>query len=314
MKYRSSNRQPLVDNVGRCHKMDEKAELFYRKRIKSAKIFKFVCQLSALTVLVLLALLLFGLFKMGYSRLSWDFILTYPSRLPEKAGLWSALVGSFWLLGISVGFALPVGVAAAVYLEELMPRGRFFNFVGLNVANLAGVPSIIYGVLGLAVFARFFDFGRSVLSGGLTLGVLVLPIIIIASRESIRVVPASLRHAAYALGASRWQTAWHHVLPAAWPGILTGSILAISRAIGESAPLLILGALTFIAFVPETVFDDFTALPIQIFNWASRPDPAFHELAAAGILVLVGLLLTANAFAILMRQYYQSRSKVRLLS
>lgn len=293
---------------------NEKIRIFYQKRMKRARRFKFLCAFSTAIVIALLFLLISGVVFLGASRVSSSFIFSFPSRFPDQAGLWSAFVGSFYLLIISLGFALPVGVAAAIYLEELTAKGKFYNFVELNVANLAGVPSIIFGILGLAVFVRFLDLGRSVLAGGLTLAVLVLPIIIIASREAIHVVPASLRHAAFALGATRWQAAWHHVLPAAWPGILTGSILALSRAIGESAPLLILGALSFVAFVPENLMDDFTALPIQIFNWASRPDPAFHELAAAGIIVLLGLLLTTNAIAIFLRQFIQSRSKVRLLS
>jgi phosphate transport system permease protein len=198
-----------------------------------------------------------------------------------------------------------VGVAAAIYLEEFGGRGKLSAFIDINIANLAGVPSIVYGILGLAIFVRWFSLQRSVLAGALTMSLLILPVIIMSSREAIRAVPHSIRQAALALGATPWQTVRHHVLPAALPGILTGLILALSRAIGETAPLIMIGALTYVAFVPSGPMDAFTALPIQIFNWASRPQAEFHQLAAAGIVVLLAVLLIMNAAAIIIRHRSQ---------
>jgi phosphate transport system permease protein len=200
-----------------------------------------------------------------------------------------------------------VGVAAAIYLEEYAPDNRFTRLIQVNIANLAGVPSIVYGILGLAVFVRWLRFDRSVLAGALTLSLLIMPVIIIASREALLAVPQSIRHAAYALGATRWQTIRSHVLPAALPGIMTGVILAVSRAVGEAAPLLMIGALTYVAFVPEGPLDAFTALPIQIYDWCDRPQPEFHHLAAAGIIVLLGILLPMNAVAVALRAWHQRR-------
>jgi len=197
--------------------------------------------------------------------------------------------------------SVPLGVGAAVYLEEYATPSRATRILEVNLANLAGVPSIIYGMLGLAVFVRSFGMGRSVLAGALTMSLLILPVIVVASREAIRTVPSSLRQAAFALGATRWQAVRHHVLPAALPGILTGVILAMSRAIGETAPLVVVGALAYVAFVPSHPMDDFTVLPIQIFHWASRPQPEFHALAAAGIIVLLAVLLLMNATAVWIR-------------
>jgi phosphate transport system permease protein len=197
--------------------------------------------------------------------------------------------------------AIPIGVLAAIYLEEYAPKNRFTAFIEVNIANLAGVPSIVYGILGLAVFVRFMGLERSVLAGAMTMSLLVMPVIIIAAKEAIRAVPSSLRQAAFAVGATRWQVVRHHVLPSAIPGILTGVILALSRAIGETAPLIMIGALTYVAFVPEGPLDEFTALPIQIFNWTARPQETFHELAAGGIIVLLAILLLMNATAVYIR-------------
>ena len=213
-----------------------------------------------------------------------QFLSSFPSRFPEKAGLNSALWGTLWLITLTVAFSVPIGVAAAIYLEEYGGKGKLSRLIEVNIANLAGVPSIVYGILGLVVFVRFFGFGRSVLAGSLTMSLLILPVIIIASRESVRAVPGSNRQAAFALGATRWQVVRSHVLPSALPGILTGVILAMSRAIGETAPLIMIGALTYIAFVPNGPMDAFTALPIQIFNWASRTQQEFHQLGAGGII------------------------------
>ena len=202
-------------------------------------------------------------------------------------------------------FSIPVGVATAICLEEYLPKNKWTYFLQINISNLAGMPSIIYGLLGLAIFVRFFAFDRSILSGSLTLALLILPVIIVASQGAIRAVPMTLREAAYALGVYKWQTLFGQVLPAALPGIMTGVILALSRAIGETAPLIIVGALSYVAFVPESMMDPFTVLPIQIYNWAGRPQEAFHELAAGGIIVLLGLLLSMNTVAVMIRNKFQ---------
>jgi phosphate transport system permease protein len=254
---------------------------------------------------VLLAILLFRVARQGLGWLDWDFIANFPSRFPARAGIKSALVGTIWLISLTAAISLPIGVAAAVYLEEFSRRGRIRSFVEVNIANLAGVPSIVYGILGLAIFVRGIGLGRSVLAGALTMSLLILPVIIIASREAIKAVPQSLRQGAMALGATRWQTVRHHVLPQALPGILTGIILALSRAIGETAPLIMIGALSYVAFVPQGPMDDFTALPIQIFNWTARPQKEFHALAAAGIIVLLAVLLLMNAAAVIIRHRSQ---------
>jgi phosphate transport system permease protein len=251
-------------------------------------------------------------FSDGFARLSWEFLTSFPSRRAENAGILSALVGTLWVISLTALFAFPIGVGAAIYLEEYAPKNRLTQLIEINIANLAGVPSVIYGLLGLGVFVRWMMLGRSVLAGALTLALLVLPIVIISSREALRAVPQSLRQAAYALGATKWQTTWSQVLPVAFPSILTGTILALSRAMGESAPLITIGALTYIAFLPEFslegLFSGFTVLPIQIFNWVSRPQKAFHVNAAAGIIVLLVVLLSMNALAIWLRNKYQQKA------
>jgi len=254
-----------------------------------------------------LALLLLDAIADGAGRLSWQFLASFPSRKPEEAGILSALVGTVCLILLTAVFAFPIGVGAAIYLEEYAGKSWFSRVVEVNISNLAGVPSIIYGLLGLELFVRAMGFDRSLLSGALTMALLVLPIIIISSREALRTVPRSIREASFALGADRWQTIWYQVLPLALPGILTGSILAFSRAIGEAAPLITIGALTYVAFLPDGLFAPFTALPIQIFNWVSRPQAGFHANAAAAILVLLAVLLLMNALAVFLRQRYQKR-------
>ena len=214
-------------------------------------------------------------------------------------------MGSAYLGLITAVVAFPLGVATAVFLEEYAPPGRLRHVIEINIANLAGVPSIIYGLLGLAVFVRTLGLGRSVLAGGLTIAILVLPIVIVNAQEAIRAVPQSLRHASYALGATRWETIRHHVLPSAMPGILTGTILALSRAIGEAAPIVLISSIAFIAFLPDGLGDAFTILPIQIFIWASKPQAEFHDIAASAIIVLLVLLLTMNALAIWLRQRFR---------
>jgi phosphate transport system permease protein len=214
-----------------------------------------------------------------------------------------------WLIGLTACVSIPVGIAAAIYLEEYAKPGKLSSFIEVNIANLAGVPSIVYGILGLAIFVRFLAMGRSILAGSLTMSLLILPVIIIASREAIRSVAPSIRHAAFAVGATEWQTVRDHVLPGALPGILTGVILALSRAIGETAPMIMIGALAYVAFVPVGPMDSFVPLPIQIFNWASRPQKEFHELAAAAIIVLLGTLLVMNAAAVYIRYRAQKAPK-----
>ncbi|HBH96200.1 MAG TPA: phosphate ABC transporter permease PtsA [Candidatus Omnitrophica bacterium] len=260
-----------------------------------------VIALGTLTALLVDALL------DGGGRLNWQFLTSFPSRKPEQAGIASALVGTIYLMILTAACALPIGVGAALYLEEYVGKHWLARVIEVNIANLAGVPSIIYGLLGLELFVRMMGLGRSLLAGALTMALLVLPIVIIATREALRTVPSSIREASYALGASRWQTIWHQVLPLALPGILTGSILALSRAIGEAAPLITMGALTYIAFLPDSLLAPFTALPIQIFNWVSRPQPGFHANAAAGIVVLLAVLLIMNGLAVYVRQRAQKR-------
>lgn len=254
------------------------------------------------------------------SWLTPQFLVTPMSSRAEFAGVRTAVLGSLWLVGIAILFALPVGTGAAIYLQEYAPKNWFTNIIQTNINNLAGVPSIVYGMLGLALFVRVLEGftsgslfgvtdsnGRTVLSAGLTMGILVLPLIIINAQEAIKAVPDSLRQAAFGVGATRWQTVWHHVLPNALPGILTGSILALSRALGETAPLIVVGASTFISIDPDGPFSKFTALPIQIYQWTTRAQSEFHAIAAGAIIVLLVLLLTLNATAILLRNRFQRR-------
>jgi phosphate transport system permease protein len=268
-----------------------------------------VLQVTGFIVMVLalitLGALLVDVLRDGIGRLSWQFLTSYPSRRASEAGILPAVVGSIFLIGLTAAMSLPIGVAAAIYLEEYGRRGRLSRLIEINIANLAGVPSIIYGLLGLGLFVRALGFGRSVMAGAATLTLLVLPVVILSTREALRAVPKSLREGSYALGATKWQTIWHQVLPVGLPGILTGVILALSRAIGETAPLITIGALTYVPFVPDGIWSPFTVLPIQVFNWVSRPQEAFLYNAAAGIIVLLALLLAMNAVAIWLRDRYQ---------
>ncbi|MCZ6536034.1 MAG: phosphate ABC transporter permease PstA [Dehalococcoidia bacterium] len=276
---------------------------------KRAAVFYSLILTATLLGLVVLAVLIVDVFRDGARWLDWDFITSFPSRFPARAGIKSAIFGTIWLMGFTALFAFPIGVGTAIYLEEYAPRHWLIQILQLNIANLAGVPSIVYGILGLTLFVRAMSLDRSILAGALTIALLVLPIIIIAAREAIKAVPNSLREGSYALGATRWQTIWHLVLPQALPGILTGTILALSRGIGETAPLLMIGALTFIAFTPASPLDPFTVLPIQIFNWTGRPQDEFRGLAAAGIIVLLGILLLMNTGAVLLRNKFQRRDE-----
>ena len=257
--------------------------------------------------LVSLGALIADVWSDGASRLSWDFLTGYPSRRAENAGVWHALTGSVFVIFVTAALAVPIGVAAAIYLEEYGGRSFAARIIEINITNLAAVPSIIYGLLGLGLFVRMLGMGRSVLAGASTLALLVLPVIILSTREALRAVPPSIREGSYTLGATKWQTVWYQVLPVALPGILTGTILALSRAIGETAPLITIGALTFVAFAPDSIWSPFTVLPIQIFNWVSRPQAEFQVNAAAAILVLLALLLTMNAAAIWLRDRYQKK-------
>ena len=238
-----------------------------------------------------------------------QFITSAPSRFAHQAGIKVALLGTMWMMAFTALFSFPIGVGAAIYLEEYAPRHWLTRLIQVNITNLAGVPSIVYGILGLAIFVRALALERSILSGALTMSLLIMPIIIITAQEALRSVPLSLRQSSYALGATRWQTIWHVVLPQSIPGILTGTILALSRGIGETAPLIMVGALTYVAFTPTSPMDPFVALPIQIFNWTTRPQEEFREIAAAGIIVLLVMLLAMNAGAIYLRNRFQKRSE-----
>lgn len=284
----------------------KKNNVSYRK-LKNA-LFHGILLAATCFGIVALIMLLLQVLKTGLAWLDWEFLTSMPSRFPEKAGILSALAGSVWTIGLTALISLPIGVGTAIYLEEYSDKKIWFNkILQLNISNLAGVPSIVYGMLGLAVFVRFLHFDRSILSGALTLSLLIMPVIIVASQEAIKSVPNTLRQGSLALGVTKWQTITGVVLPFALPGILTGSILAISRAMGEAAPLIMVGAAGYVAFLPKSIMDSFTVLPIQIFNWTSRPQAEFQNIASAGIIVLMILLLSANAVAIFLRNKYQNR-------
>ena len=285
-------------------------------------IFAIIGLLATLVGMITLTALILDLATAGLARLSPQFFTSFPSRFPAQAGILSAWVGTCLIMIVTALTAVPMGVAAGVYLEEYAPKNWLTALIEINIANLAGVPSIVYGLLALGLFVYQFRFGQSVLSAGLTLALLILPIVIVATRESIRAVPSSMREAAYALGATKWQTTRDHVLPYSMGGILTGVIIALSRAIGESAPLITIGALTFIAFLPDSpfkaefpfisfdwLFSPFSAMPIQMFNWVSRPQQEFHLNAAATGLVLMVMTLAMNGIAIYFRYRFRKRIK-----
>jgi phosphate transport system permease protein len=293
--------------------------LAWRKQLD--KVFIAIGMALLFGCLAILAILFFDLVRDGSSRFGWDFFTSFPSRKAENAGILSAAVGTMLIMVVTALVALPVGVAAAIYLEEYAPKNWFTGIIEINVTNLAGVPSIIYGLLALGLFVYQFNFGQSVLTAGLTLALLILPIVIVATRESLRAVPKAIREAAYGLGATRWEVTKDHVLPYSTGGILTGLILGLSRAIGETAPIITIGALSFIAFLPpspvtgefpflnfEWLMSEFTAMPIQMFNWVSRPDQAFQANAAAAGAILLGMTLAMNAVAIWIR--YRFRKKI----
>jgi phosphate transport system permease protein len=315
-------------NTETLEKTSAQHVLINQKKAQADKLldrnFQWIGILATLVGLFVLGLLLTDVLMDGLKRINWDFFTSFPSRKAEKAGILSAWTGTLWIMVTTALFAIPVGIGAAVYLEEYAKKNRLTDFIEINIANLAGVPSVIYGLLGLGLFVRLMHLERSVLAGGLTLTLLVLPIVILSTREALRMVPFSIREASYALGATKWQAIRFQVLPAALGNIMTGIILAMSRAVGETAPLITLGALTYIPFVPQSpisfsghapfVFvslkgfmDPFTVLPIQIFNWVSRPQKAFLTNAAAGIIVLLVITLAMNAVAIFLRHKYKKR-------
>ena len=263
--------------------------------------------LATLSGLVLLSFFIGQIFYEGWSRIDFNFLQDLPSRKPEKAGIFTAWAGTLWVLCLTTLFAFPLGVSAGIYLEEYLKKSKLADLLEINISNLAGVPSIIYGLLGLEIFGRILHLRNSLLAGALTLALLILPIIIVATREAIRAVPNSLRMASYGLGASKWQTIWNQVLPASLGGILTGVILAISRAVGETAPLIVIGALAYVPFAPSSPMDEFTVLPIQIFNWISRPQHGFSVNAAAAIIILLGITFTMNGIAMLLRSKWQKK-------
>lgn len=278
-----------------------------REGIWKEKAFRWLCLSAVLLPVGMLFILLADVFIDGVGRIDADFLTSYPSRKAEKAGILPGVVGSLYLVILTGAIALPTGVGAAIYLEEYGARGRLANLIEVNIANLAGVPSVIYGLLGLELFARIMGMGRSLIAGALTMALLVLPVVIMSAREALRTVPGHLREAGLALGATRWQVVRQVVLPMALPGILTGAILSVARALGETAPLIVLGALTFVTFLPDGVDAPFTVLPIQIFNWVSRPQEAFATNAAAGIVVLLAVLLVLNGLAIWLRDRTQRK-------
>jgi phosphate transport system permease protein len=275
----------------------------------TSALFAYVCALCAFASIAILAILLWQMVRFAWGWLDWQFLTSYDSQLSAgKAGVLAALVGSFYLIGLTTLFAVPIGVGAAIYLEEYAQQSRWRGVVQTNIANLAGVPSIVYGILGLGLFVRGMQLGAGVLAGSLTLTLVVLPIVILASQEALRAVPSTIRQASYALGATRWQTVWYQLLPAALPGIMTGVILALSRALGEAAPLVAIGAAGFVMFTPQGINDKFTALPLQIYNWTENANEDFRiHVAAAGILVLLAMLICLNATAVFLRYRFGKR-------
>ena len=276
-------------------------------RLKSNKIWKAIFLLATSFALLSLVVLLFRIFSQGLGHLNLDFLTNFASRIPENAGIKAALVGSLWLMAVVAPVSIILGVSTAIYLEEYAKKNKINDFIRMNISNLAGVPSIVFGLLGLTIFVRLMDLGKSILAAGFTMSLLILPVIIVAAQEAIRAVPNEQREASYGMGATKWQTIVRVVLPAAIPGILTGSILALSRAIGETAPLVVIGIPVILQFLPTGLLDSFTALPMQIFDWAKRPQEEFQFVAAAGIIVLMTVLVCMNSIAVFIRNKFQKR-------
>jgi phosphate transport system permease protein len=271
------------------------------------RVFKYSAMVFTIAALGILLVLLIDIFSKGMARINWDFFRNLPSRHAEKSGVLTALAGMLSLLFFTVLISLPIGILAGIYLQEYRKKNRLAKLIEVNIANLAGVPSVIYGILGLTLFVRILKLGNSLIAGALTLSLLILPIIIVATREAIKAVPDSLREGSYGMGATKWQTTSRIVIPSAMGGILTGIILAVSRAIGETAPLLVIGALVYVPFIPEGPRDQFTTLPIQIFNWTSRPQATFIVNAAAGIVVLLVITFLLNGIAIYIRNKWYKK-------
>lgn len=269
--------------------------------------FKYVGIFATLFGLVVLSIFIFNILGDGLQRIDWDFLTALPSRRASKAGILTAWAGTAWIMVLTAVIAIPLGVSAGIYLQEYGKKNRLASIVEVNISNLAGVPSIIYGLLGLEIFVRTLAMGSSLLAGACTLSLLILPIIIVATREALKAVPNSLREASFAMGATKWQTILYQILPAASGGIITGVILALSRAVGETAPLIVIGALAYVPFVPQSPLDEFTVLPMQIFNWVSRPQKSFLENGAAAIIVLLAITFCMNGIAIYLRNRWQRK-------
>lgn len=278
-----------------------------KSRLVTNKIWKTIFLLATLLALLTLVVLLVRIVSQGAGHLSWDFFSNFGSRFPEKAGIKAALVGSIYLMLIIAPVSMILGVGTAIYLEEYAKKNKFTSFIQMNISNLAGVPSIVFGLLGLTIFVRMLFLGKSILAAGLTMSLLILPVIIVSSQEAIRAVPKEQREASFGMGATKWQTIMRVVLPAAIPGILTGSILALSRAVGETAPLVVLGIPVILQFMPDGLLSEFTTLPLQLYDWAKRPQEEFQFVAAAGIIVLMVLLVIMNSIAIFIRNKFSKR-------
>lgn len=280
-----------------------------KRRQAVAKVWRAIFILATTFAVVALGMLGWYIISRGWGYLSWDLLTNPASRRPERSGLNIAIYGTLWIISLTILIAFPMGVAAAIYLEEYAPRNRWTRMLQINISNLAGVPSVVYGLLGLGIFVEWLSMGRVVLAGALTMALLSLPVIIISTEEALKAVPWSLRESAYGVGATRWQVTASHVLPAAVPAILTGAILAVSRAIGETAPLLVAGAAGFVTREPDSFDDSYTTIPITLYNWMSRPQKEFLDLAAAGIIVLMGLLVLLNSVAMILRHHYGRKAR-----
>lgn len=272
-------------------------------------VFKYIGLSCTIFGVIILFIFLLGVFYQGLNRINWNFLMDFPSRKPEQAGILTAWTGTLWIFGLTALTAMPLGIFAGIYLEEYKSNNQFSKILEVNIANLAGVPSVIYGILGLEIFGRTFNLGGSLLTGSFTLSLLVLPIIIVVTRESLKAVPKTIREASYGLGASKWQTIWHQLLPASIGNIITGIVLALSRVVGETAPLIIIGALAYVPFVAQSPMDEFTVLPMQIFNWVSRPQYGFTVNASAAIIILLIIVFIMNGLAIYLRAKAKKRVK-----
>lgn len=297
-----SNKEYVVNKTSSKEKNKIKVENNLKGRKIKNTLCKYIFLTCTLLALITLVFLMFSVMKSGLKYLNIKFLTSYSSRFASRAGILPAIVGSIYLILLTTLISFPIGIGTALYIEEYMKKSKLREFLDLNISNLAGVPSIVYGMLGLGVFVVVL--GRGMLTGALTLSLLILPAIIITTEEALRNVPIAIKEGSYALGVSKWQSITGVILPYAMPSILTGTILSISRALGESAPLIMVGALSYVAFLPEGLTSAYTALPIQIYNWTSRPQAQFQELAAAAIIVLLVILLTANSIAILLRNKY----------